>query len=147
MGETVQLKPVKNSPFRRRIALYIILPFVFFALGFIPMWLKARDSYKALSTLGNQVRLARIQNSLASAVIDAQQGDYELALQETSSFFTSLRAETDNLKPSALSPAEIAGVQPLFSGRDNLIALLARRDPASAGQLSGLYVSYRQIVK
>jgi hypothetical protein len=37
-------------------------------------------------------------------------------------------------------------MQPLFSGRDELITLLARNDPASADRLSDLFVAYRKIV-
>jgi hypothetical protein len=147
MSQVVQLKPSLTTPFKRRVILYITLPLVFFLLGFVPMWLVARESSSALSVVGHQMSLARIQNNLASAAIDAQRGDYELALQETSSFFTSLRAEADNRDASALSPAEIDGVQALFAGQDDLITLIARRDPASAKRLSDLYVSYRQIVK
>lgn len=147
MSQEVQFKSFKTNPFLRRVILYTTLALVFFGLGFVPMWLKARECSSGLSEVGQQMSRARIQNQLASAAIDAQRGDYDPALQSTSDFFTSLRGETDNRDASALSPAEIAGVQPLFAARDDLIALLARRDPASAQRLSDLYVSYRQIVK
>jgi hypothetical protein len=37
-------------------------------------------------------------------------------------------------------------VQPLLAGRDEIITLLARSDPASADRLSELYVAYRKAV-
>jgi hypothetical protein len=37
-------------------------------------------------------------------------------------------------------------MQPLFAGRDELITLLARSDPASAERLSDLFVVYRKIM-
>jgi hypothetical protein len=73
-------------------------------------------------------------------------GNYEPARQATSDFFTSLRAETDTPSASALTQAQIEGVQPLFTQRDEIITLLARNDPASADRLSDLYVSYRNIM-
>jgi hypothetical protein len=134
-----QLKSFMTTPFIRRVILYTTLPLVFLLLGFVPMWLKAGECSTGLSEVGQQL-------SLASAVIDTQRGDYEPALQLTSSFFTSFQAETDNRDASALSPAESAGVLPLFAERDDFITLLARRDPVSAERLSDLYGSYRQVV-
>ena len=87
-----------------------------------------------------------MENSLASAAIDARRGDYETARQAASDFFTSLRAETSKGVDSALSQAQIDGLQPLLTQRDEIITLLARGDTTSADLLSDLYVSYRKIV-
>jgi hypothetical protein len=93
----------------------------------------------------NELSLARLRNMLASAVIDARRGDYEPARQAASQFFTSLQAETDKAA-SNLTQAQRTGMQTLFAGRDEIITLLARSDPASADRLSDLYVSYRKII-
>jgi hypothetical protein len=90
--------------------------------------------------------LVRLQNNLASAVIDARRGDYEPARQTASQFFTSLRAEIDKGNTSNFTQAQREGMQPLFAGRDELITLLARSDPASAERLSDLFVVYRKIM-
>jgi hypothetical protein len=37
-------------------------------------------------------------------------------------------------------------VEQLFAGRDEIITLLARNDPASADRMSDLYVAYRKAV-
>jgi hypothetical protein len=37
-------------------------------------------------------------------------------------------------------------MQPLFAGRDELITLLARNDPAAADRMTDLFVAYRKIV-
>jgi hypothetical protein len=37
-------------------------------------------------------------------------------------------------------------VQPLFAGRDEVITLLARSDPAAADRLSDLFAAYRKAV-
>jgi hypothetical protein len=146
MSEDVQPKPVTTTPFMRRVIIYAVLLLVVFLLGFVPMWLKSRECSSSLSDAEHQLNLARIQNALASAAIDARRGDYEPARQAASNFLTSLRAETDRKDESALSQAQRDGVQPLFTRRDEIITLLARSDPASADRLSDLYVSYRKIM-
>ena len=147
MSQEVQPKPVKTMSLMRRVTLYAVLLLVAFLLGFIPMWWKSREYSGSLSEAEHQLSLAKLQNALASAVIDARRGDYEPARQAASNFFTSLRAETDRVDASALSPAQREGVLPLFTGRDEIITLLARSDPVSAERLSDLYVSYRKIMK
>ncbi|MEP7358583.1 MAG: hypothetical protein ABI847_15145 [Anaerolineales bacterium] len=147
MSQAAPRKPLKTTHFMRRIILYAALALVFFLLGFMPMWLRSREATANLETSRQQLSLAGIQNHLGSAAIAAGRGDYEPALQSASSFFTALRAETGAGAASALSPAQIAEIEPLFVQQDDLIALLARRDPASAQKLSDLYTSYRLIVK
>ena len=94
----------------------------------------------------HQLILVRMQSNLASAAIDARRGDYEPARQVASQFFTTLRAEIDKGETSNFTQAQRQGMQPLFAGRDEIITLLARSDPASADRLSDLYVSYRRIM-
>jgi hypothetical protein len=130
----------------RRFILYVALLLVAFLLGFVPMWWLSSQSSSSLAEAERQSSLARIENSLASAAIYAQRGDYETARQAASDFFTSLRTETNKGVDSALSQAEIASLQPLVTQRDEIITLLARGDATSADQLSDLYVSYRTIV-
>ncbi len=146
MNKDMQPKPVKTTSLMRRAANYAFLLVVAFLVGFIPMGLKFRESSNNLSAAEQQLNLAKIQNSLASAVIDARRGDYEPARQSASSFFSSLRAETDRGNDSALSPAQREGVQSLSLGQDEIITLLARSDAASADRLSDLYVSYRKVM-
>ena len=133
-------------PSMRRAILYGDLLVAAFLLGFVPMWLKLRECSIGFPEAMHQLNLARIQNSLASAVIEVRRGDYEPARQAASDFFTSLRAEVSAGADSALSQAQREGVQPLFAQRDELITLLARDDAASADRLSDLYVSYSEIM-
>jgi hypothetical protein len=133
-------------------------------LGFTPMWLKSRESDARIAEAATraqgvatqntlealraeqQLELAWMQNTLASAAIDAQRGDYESARQAASSFFTSLRTEANKGVDSSLSQAQKDAVEPVFSRRDETISLLARNDPAAAERLSDLYVSFRELV-
>jgi len=147
MSQAAARKPLKTTHFMRRVILYASLALVFFLLGFFPTWLKSRESSAGLAAARQQISLASIQNAAGLAAISAQRGDYEPALQATSSFFAGLRAESGKRSGSALTPAQIAAVEPLFTQQDELIALLARRDPASAAKLSDLYASYRLIVQ
>ena len=130
----------------RRIILYVALLLLAFLLGLVPMWWLNSQCSSSLAEAERQSSLARMENSLASAAIDAHRGDYETARQAASDFFTSLRTETNKGVDSALSQAEITSLQPLVTRRDEIITLLARGDATSADVLSDLYVSYRTIV-
>jgi hypothetical protein len=146
MSEGLQPKPVKSSPVTQRFIIYAGVLLVIFALGFVPMWLKARAVTRNLVVAEHQLILVRMQSNLASAVIDARRGDYEPARQAASQFFTSLRVEIDKGDTSDFTKAQREGMQPVFAGRDELITLLARSDPASADRLSDLFVAYRKIM-
>ena len=146
MNEDPHTKPVVQTDLIQRVGLYAAVLLVAFMLGFIPMWLKARACDTNLAKVQNELSLARMRNLLASAVIDARRGDYEPARQAASQFFTSLQAEIDGTAALNLTQAQIEGVKPLFAGRDEIITLLARSDPASADRLSDLYVSYRKTI-
>jgi hypothetical protein len=130
----------------QRFIIYASVLLVVFLLGFVPMWLKARSATSDLVETKHQLVLVSLQSNLASAVIDARRGDYEPARQAASQFFTALRAEIDKGDASNFIKTQKEGMQPLFAGRDEVITLLARSDPASADRLSDLYVAYRKIM-
>ena len=144
MSEDVEPRPVKSTPAASRFIIYGAVLLVIFLLGFVPMWLKARQCAGSLAEADHRLTLAGMQNNLASAVIDARRGDYEPARRAASQFFTSVRAEIDKGDASGLTQAQREGLEPLFAGRDEVITLLARSDPASADRLSDSYVAYRK---
>ncbi|MDQ3745743.1 MAG: hypothetical protein M3444_15310 [Acidobacteriota bacterium] len=143
MSEEVQRETVKSTPLMRRFIIYGAVLLVAFLLGFVPMWLRARQCAGSLAEAERQLTLVRGQHDLASAALDARRGEYEPARQAASQFFTSVRAEIDKGDASDLTQAQRQGVTPLLASRDELITLLARSDPASADRLSELYVKYR----
>ena len=148
--KSIDEKPVKivrQNPVLKKIALYAVGLIVGFLLGFIPMWLTARDRANQLAVSQQELRLSRMENTLASAAVYGRRGDYEPARQSASDFFTALQTETTQGNASALTQAQRESIKPLFAQRDDIITLLARSDPASADRLSDLYVLYRQIVK
>jgi hypothetical protein len=146
MSKNWQSEPVKTTHRLRGFFIYVALLVLAFLLGLVPMWLAFRDCSSRLADADRQSSLLRMENSLASAAIEARRGDYETARQAASDFFTVLRTETSDGIDSALSEAEIASLQPLLTRRDEIITLLARGDATSADLLSDLYVSYRELV-
>ena len=140
------IRPTNSSPVMRRVMIYAAVLLVVFLLGFGPMWLKARSATNSLANTEHQLLLAKTQNNISSAAIDARRGEYEPARQAASQFFTSVSAELDKADGSIFTPAQKQGIQPLLAARDEIITLLARSDPASADRLTDLYVAYRKIV-
>lgn len=145
INEDVQTKPARSNDLMRRIGIYAALLLIAFLAGFVPMWLKARESGNNLAAIERTLALAQMQNNLASAVIDARRGDYEPARQSASQFYTSLRADLDKGAASGFNEAQRAAAQTLFAGRDEIITFLARGDPASADRLSDVYAAYRKL--
>jgi hypothetical protein len=146
MSENLQPQPRNSSPLARRMMIYAAVVLVVFLLGFVPMWLQTRAVSNKLAETEHQLTLVRMQDNLASAVIDARRGDYEPARQAASQFYTSMRAELDKGDVSNFTKAQRDGVQPLLASRDGIITLLARSDPASVDRLADLYTAYRKIM-
>jgi len=150
MNEELQSQPVKTAssmPSMQRAVIYAALLLLVFLFGFVPMWLKFRECSANLSQAQQHLSVARMENTLSSAAIDARRGEYEPARQAASDFFTSLRAEIDSGTDSAFSQTQREGLQSMLTPRDEIITLLARGDSASADRLSDLNVSYREIMK
>jgi hypothetical protein len=143
MGENWQSRTTHPL---HRFFICVAMPLVAFLLGFVPMWLKSRACASRLAKAERQSSLARMENSLVSAAMDARRGDFETARVAASDFFTVLRAATSTDVDSALSQAQKDGAQPLLAQRDQIITLLSRGDAASADLLSDLYMSYRELV-
>ena len=146
MNASVQPQPVKSTHRMRRISIYATLLMAAFLIGFIPMWLQYRESSSGRSAAEHELSMSRTQNALASAAIDARQGNYETARVAASDFFTALRTEADKGDNSTFSPAQRVGMQPLLTQRDEIITLLARGDAASADKLTALYGDYLKLV-
>ncbi len=146
MSEDLQPKRVNRTSSVQRILTYAAVFLIGVLLGVVPMWLKARGCANELEIAQRELNLARMQNNLASATIDARRGEYEPARQAASNFFTSLRAEADKSTGSVLTDSQKQNIQPLFAGRDEVITLLARSDPAAADRLADLYATYRKVM-
>jgi acyl-CoA synthetase (AMP-forming)/AMP-acid ligase II len=139
--------PLPARASSRRFVVFTVAIFAAFLLGLVPMWLTSRDRARELTHATQQLRAAHLQNLLASAALDARRGDYELARQSASRFFTEARAEADRGSDSAFPPDQVQQLERLFRERDEVITLLARSDPAAAERLSDLFVSFRATVQ
>jgi hypothetical protein len=127
------------------IAIFAGIVLAAFLLGLVPMWLKARTSNSERDAARRELRLCKLQLTLASASIHARRGEYEVARQATSDFFTALHNQAQGTGgDSDLTSPQRESLKPLLIDRDNLITLLARGDPASADRLSDLYASYQK---
>ena len=144
MNDATSIKPVKQGRWLRRAGIYAVLALALFLIGFIPMWLTARSCATELHRTQGELRLARMQNGLASAAIDARRAEYESARQAASRFFTESRAEIERGEGSALTQAQRDQLGSLLAPRDEIITLLARGDPVSADRLAEMHVSYRK---
>lgn len=125
----------------QRLGIYATVTLVAVLAGFLPTWLSARTRANERDAALQALRLARTENTLASAAIHARRGDYAAALTAASAFYTELRAELDRAQP-VFTASQRAALQPLLGERDQMITLLARSDPAVAERLSDAYLSY-----
>jgi hypothetical protein len=54
----------------RGVIIEAVLLLVVFLLGFVPMWLKSRESASRLSEAERHLNLAQVQTALAAAAVD-----------------------------------------------------------------------------
>lgn len=145
MSTAEQPATSETDPRMKRIAIFAGIVVVAFLLGLVPMGLRAWSRANERDVAQRQLRLCNLQLSLASAAISARKGEYELARQATSEFFTALHTQLEETSGSSdLTTTQRDALKPLLSDRDNLITLLARGDPASADRLSDLYGTYQK---
>lgn len=117
---------------------------VVFLLGFAPMWWQYRKANEAHEATQKQLRKAEIKNLLTTAIVEAKNGEYETARQNASEFFTNLDAEIKKADEGNLTTDQREKLKPIFTNRDNMITLLAQRDPASVERLTDIYAVYKQ---
>lgn len=134
----------KAANLLKRAGIYAGILLIVFLLGFVPMWLNARSYANQYENSQRELKLSQIQNKLASSVINARLGEYEIARQTASDFFTMLRMEIEHHEGSALSNQQRENLKGLLDQRDDIITLLARNDPASADKAMAVYVLYQK---
>jgi len=143
--DEVRAGTVKNNKSTRWLIYAAILALVFL-LGFVPTCMVARRRGIERDTAQSALRISNMQNSLGNAIVDARAGNYELARQGTSDFFTKLGAELEQGRNSIFNPAQETKLRSLLEERDNTITMLARNDTYSPDQLTKLYNQYREAV-
>lgn len=109
------------------------------------MWLQARSRAAELDAAHQEIRGLRLENTLGAAALFARRGQYAEAREAASRFFTQAREDVDDAR-SPLPEPQREALRAALSERDELIALLARNDPASAERLANVYAAYRDSV-
>lgn len=131
---------------RTWLLIYAIVLAVVFLLGFVPTCMVARRRGIERDTAQAALRISNMQNSLGNAIVDARAGNYELARQGTSDFFTKLGAEVQEDRGPIFNSAQQTKLRSVLEQRDATITMLARNDPYSPDQLTKLYNQYREAV-
>jgi hypothetical protein len=135
-----------SKPSTQLRALVIVL-LVGFLIGFVPMWLRARQRTTERDQALQKLQTIELRDQLSAAALDARRGQYETARQELSAFFSSLDTVMSRKNDPDISTEKLKPLQPVLSQRDELITLLARSDPASADRLSDLDLAFRKAVR
>lgn len=127
----------------RRTVLYLVSVALAFLVGWVPTWLRLARTTSERETTAMELRRVRLQLHAATALIEARRGDYELARQSASAFFTALSQELNRGPKGALAELPRAPWETLLQQRDTLITLLARSDAGATDQLAELYATVR----
>jgi hypothetical protein len=130
----------------RRWLIYAGILALVFLLGFVPTCMMARRRGIERDTAQTALRISNMQNSLGNAMVDARAGNYELARQATSDFFTKLGAEVEQGRNSIFNSTQETKLRSVLEQRDATITMLARNDPYSPDHLTKLYNQYREAV-
>lgn len=113
----------------------IVLAFLF---GFVWQNLRARDFERRMEAANVELTFERLQSRLSAAVIEAEHGNYEIARQLASDFFTGLNNDI------ARAPAESQQALRAIAGhRDAIITAASRSDPQTGSLLFQLYNTFR----
>lgn len=136
--------PGKGNETLKRLGIVGAIALIAFLLGFLPAWLSARNYKNERDAVQKILRPSVLQNTLATAAINARRGEFEQARQQTSDFFTDLRTEIDR-EETAFSPQQREAVQPILAQRDETITQLARGDVMAVDRLTDLYFAFMQV--
>ena len=128
----------------KKVAVVGAIALVAFLLGFLPMWLSARTHENERDAAIRTLRPSVLQNTLATAAINARRGEFEQARQQSSDFFTDFRAEIER-EQGAFNAEQIKSAQPILAQRDETITQLARNDAAAVDRLTDLYFAFMQM--
>jgi len=111
---------------------------VAFLAGFVWQYARATSLARELRATQEELAVQRLEATFAAATVHAYYGNYELARQLTSQFFTDAAA-----LPAAAPPAAHEKVASLQAQRDALITSLARGNPESAEVLADHFIQLR----
>ena len=129
----------------KRVSVIGVIALAAFLLGFLPAWLSARNYESERDAAAKTLRPSVLQNVLATATINAGRGEFELARQQTSDFFTVLQAEFDREESAFSQSPQREAVEKILARRDEMITQLARNDAAADDHLTDLYFAFMRL--
>ena len=145
-GQEQQEGPTRTSGLHEkrnwRLPVYAAILLLVFLVGLIPTCYVARRRGIERDAAQAALRISNLQNSLGNAMVDARAGNYEVARQGTSDFFSNLATEVE--RHAIFNAAQETQLRSLLQERDDTITSLARSDPNSADRLTKLYNQYRE---
>lgn len=116
----------------------VIATVLAFAAGFLWQNARARAVQEKLDTANVELTFERLQSTLAAATIESDRGNYEIARQLASEFFTGL--QTDLHRAPEARHDELRRI---LAQRDVIITAASRSDPQTGSLLAQLYGTYR----
>jgi hypothetical protein len=123
----------------QKIALIGVLATVLaFLIGFGWQFSRARALQENLDTANVELTFKRLEAKLAAGTIEADRGNYEIARQLASEFFTGLQTDLERA-PEQRQPE----LRRILAQRDVVITAASRSDPQSGSLMAQLYNTYR----
>ena len=130
------------QPRFKQIKTYSIWFLAGLLLGLIPTGVRLVQTQRQRDALQQRLQGATLEMSLSSAAVMARHGDYTAARDAASRFFSDAKQALD-AGDDMLTAAQLTYLQSALAGRDDVITLLARGDPAGAERLTTMYVAHR----
>ena len=116
----------------------VITTIAAFLIGFGWQYSRAHQLEDRLETTTNDLTFKRLEAKLAAATIEADRGNYEIARQLASEFFTGLQSELGRVPEDKRQELSI-----IASHRDAVITAASRSDVQTGSLLAQLYNTYR----
>jgi hypothetical protein len=126
------------SESQKRALILTISVLVAFGIGAGWQYVRAHGFWEEATELRQDLTFQRLEATLATAAVEAQRGNHELALRLASDFFTGMQDHIGDA-PEAAVPA----FQDILALRDGAIATLSRVDERSGEMLATMLSRYR----
>lgn len=111
---------------------------VAFLIGYLWQNTRARGFEQQLAQSNTELIFKKLETKLAAATIEADRGNYEIARQLASEFFTGLQADMSRAPED--HKQELTAI---MGQRDAVITAASRSDPQTSSHLAQLYNTYR----
>lgn len=116
----------------------VIATVLAFLIGFGWQYTRAEKLQQELQTTSHELTFERLEALLAAATIEAENGNYEIARQLASDFFTGLQADMESAPEAARQSLGVIAAQ-----RDVIITAASRADPQTSSLIGQLYNTFR----